>query len=161
MKTKVQWVFSVTYTALVLLGVLVLGALVFVVPASAKSLSERYTEFAGESATIAALLSAPLTIFLFVIAIIVFLLRLVRTDQMFSNQVFRWVNYLALASFLQALGFIVIGLWFSYQSGLPPFYLFGLVFLTLLSVAVGLVTVALLELLKRATAVAQDLEGVI
>lgn len=161
MKTKARLIFSVAHFALVVLGLMVLGALVVVVPASASSLSARFNEFAGESVTIAILLSTPLAVFLVVLGTTALLLRLVQTDRMFSERVFKWVNVLSLASFVQGITFIVVGTWFSNQGGLPPFYLFGLLFLSLLSVAVGLVTAALLQLLKKATAVSQDLEGVI
>lgn len=161
MKTKARLIFSLAHFALVVLGLMVLGALVVVVPASASSLSARFNEFAGESVTIAILLSTPLAVFLVVLGTTALLLRLVQTDRMFSERVFKWVNVLSLASFVQGITFIVVGTWFSNQGGLPPFYLFGLLFLSLLSVAVGLVTAALLQLLKKATAVSQDLEGVI
>lgn len=161
MKTKARLIFFVAHFALVVLGLMVLGALVAVVPASASSLSARFKEFAGESVTIAILLSTPLAVFLVVLGTTALLLRLVQTDRMFSERVFKWVNVLSLASFVEGITFIVVGTWFSNQGGLPPFYLFGLLFLSLLSIAVGLVTAALLQLLKKATAVSQDLEGVI
>lgn len=161
MKTKARLIFSLAHFALVVLGLMVLGALVVVVPASASSLSARFNEFAGESVTIAILLSTPLAVFLVVLGTTALLLRLVQTDRMFSERVFKWVNVLSLASFVQGITFIVVGTWFSNKGGLPPFYLFALLFLSLLSVAVGLVTAALLQLLKKATAVSQDLEGVI
>ena len=161
MKTKNSLLFTSSNAVLTLLGLMVLGALVVVVPASASSLSARFNEFAGESVAIAILLSTPLAVFLVVLGTTALLLRLVQTDRMFSERVFKWVNVLSLASFVQGITFIVVGTWFSNQGGLPPFYLFGLLFLSLLSVAVGLVTAALLQLLKKATAVSQDLEGVI
>lgn len=161
MKTKNSLLFTSSNAVLALLGLMVLGALVVVVPASASSLSARFNEFAGESVTISMLLAIPLAVFLVVLGTTALLLRLVQTDRMFSERVFKWVNVLSLASFVQGITFIVVGTWFSSQGGLPPFYLFGLLFLSLLSIAVGLVTAALLQLLKKATAVSQDLEGVI
>jgi hypothetical protein len=143
---------------LVVLGVF---ALVTLIPANSVSVQNTYAEFANEAAVIQCILSLPVLIGQAIILEIIYLLRLVQKDQMFTDAAFEWVKALALSAFALAVSIGVITTWLLSKNTLPPFV--GMVLATsfLLALAVGLVVISLHGLLKRATQAAQELEGVI
>jgi hypothetical protein len=80
---------------------------------------------------------------------------------MFSKSVFKWVRRLAGTGLALAASIAAIGIWLSYKNTLPPLVFLILVGSFLLVTAVSLVTITLFGLLKRATSVSEELEGVI
>lgn len=149
------------YGALTLLAFSGAIGLALFVPAISGGLAATYSEFANDQAVIAALLSAPVIAAELIIAEIMYLLWLVHKDRMFSARVYKWVQLLVATTLGLAGSFVAIQVWLSQKGTLPPFYLFALVILTLISIAVALVTRSLLGLLRKATSATEDLEGVI
>ena len=149
---------AITLWMLVLFGIL---GLTLVVPLISESLSVAYAEYASDRWTIQSLLSAPVFLGTVFIVEVLYLLKLAHRDQMFSNNVFKWVRLLAGTGFTLSASIVSIGIWLSAKNTLPPAV--SLVILTsfLLATAASLVTLTLFALLKRATFVSEELEGVI
>lgn len=154
-------VFGSGYAILGLLMAFGLGVTLVVVPAMVDSLIRTYPEFSEDRFTLSLLLTVPLVIGEALVAEVALLLRLVHKDRMFSERVHKWVSLLAWTSFALAISIASIGFWLAANDTLPPIVLLTIVGLTLLVAAVSIVTRSLLVLLRRATAAAVDLEGVI
>jgi len=149
---------SITLWTLVLFG---LVGVTLVVPIVSDSLAKQFTEYSNERWTIQALLSGPVILGIFLILEILLLLKLAKSNEMFSKSVFKWVRLLAGTGLALAASIAAIGIWLSYKNTLPPFVFLILVGSFLLVAAVSLVTMTLFGLLKRATSVTEELEGVI
>ena len=143
---------------LVVLGVFALTTLI---PVNSVYLQNTYVEFANESLVIQAILSLPVLIGQAILLEIMYLLRLVHRNQMFTNRAFKWVRALTSSAFTLAGSIGAIASWLFFKNTLPPFVGMVLVTSFFLALAVGLVVISLLGLLKRATQAAQELEGVI
>ena len=143
---------------LILLGVL---AHVLVIPATASSLQAAYSEYTNDALTIQILLSLPVLFAQLVLIEILYLLRLIHRNQMFTNRAFKWVQALTSSAFTLVGSIGAIASWLFFKNTLPPFVGMVLVTSFFLALAVGLVVISLLGLLKRAAQAAQELEGVI
>jgi hypothetical protein len=149
---------AITLWVLVFFGIF---GLTFLVPLVSESLSSQYGEYANDRWAIQALLSAPVFLGTVFILEVLYLLKLAHKDQMFSNNVFKWVRLLAGTGFVLSASIISIGIWLSAKNTLPPAVALILLTSFLLATAASLVTLTLFALLKRATYVSEELEGVI
>ncbi len=143
---------------LILLGLL---AHVLVIPANAYALQDAYSEYANDALTIQILLSLPVLFAQLVLIEILYLLRLIHRNRMFTDQATSWVRALTVTAFLLAGSIGIIAAWLFNENTLLPIVGFVLLTSFLLASAVGLVVISLLGLLRRATQAAQELEGVI
>lgn len=150
--------------ASVVLWVLVLIGFAFhfaFVPALSHGINQEFEEFANDRWLIQGLITAPVIFGQILLLIIIFLLRRIRAEQMFSTSVYKWVRLLAVDALALAASFVTIFVWLNIKNTLPPAIGIVLLVAILLSLAVSLVTASLLGLLKKATDVSQELEGVI
>ena len=143
---------------LILIGLVVL---VLFIPVNVSALQNTYQEYSGDGLTIQILLSVPVLIGQLILFEVMYLIRLVHRNQMFTNRAFKWVQALTISAFALAGSIGVIAIWLSNKNTLPPFVLMVLAVSFLLVLAVALVVISLLGLLKRATEASQELEGVI
>lgn len=118
-------------------------------------------DYANDRWTIQFLISLPVVIGMAILLEVLYLLKLTYKNQMFTEQVFKWVRLLAGTCFGLAASCVSLGAWLSYKNTFPPGMLIVVTVSTLLAIAVALVTTSLLGLLRNATANANDLEGVI
>jgi hypothetical protein len=149
---------AITSWLLVLFGIL---GLTLVAPLLSESLSGAYSEYANDRWTIQFLLSAPVFLGTVFILEVLFLLRLAYKNEMFSNSSFKWVRLLAGTGFALSASIVAIGGWLSVKNTLPPLLALVIAVSFLLVTATSLVTLSLFSLLKRATFVSDELEGVI
>jgi hypothetical protein len=143
---------------LILLGLVVLGLFI---PVNVSALQNTYQEYSGDGLTIQILLSVPVLIGQLILFEVMYLIRLVHRNQMFTSRAFKWVQALTISAFALAGSIGVIAIWLSNKNTLPPFVAIVLAVTFLLVLAVALVVISLLGLLKRATEASQELEGVI
>ena len=143
---------------LILIGLVVLGLFI---PANVSALQNSYQEYSGDGLTIQTLLSVPVLIGQLILFEVMYLIRLVHRNQMFTNRAFKWVQALTISAFALAGSIAVVAIWLANKNTLPPFVAIVLAVTFLLVLAVALVVISLLGLLKRATEASQELEGVI
>jgi hypothetical protein len=155
--------FTYVLGSIILWGLIALAAIVLVtfIPVNSAALQGSYLEFSNDTLTIQTLLSVPVLIGQLILFEVMYLIRLVHRNQMFTNRAFKWVRALTISAFALAgsIGFIAI--WLASKNTLPPFVAMFLAVTFLLVLAVALVVISLLGLLKRATEASQELEGVI
>jgi hypothetical protein len=118
-------------------------------------------DYANDRWAIQFLISLPVVIGMAILLEVLYLLKLTYKNQMFTEQVFKWVRLLAGTCFGLTASCVSLGAWLTYKNTFPPGMLIVVAVSTLLALAVALVTTSLLGLLRNATANANDLEGVI
>ena len=155
--------FTYVLGSIILWGLIVLAAIVLVtfIPVNSAAFQGSYLEFSNDSLTIQTLLSVPVLIGQLILFEVMYLIRLVHRNQMFTNRALKWVRALTVSAFALSVSIGAIAGWLIFKNTLPPFVGMFLATTFFLALAVGLVVISLLGLLKRATQVAQELEGVI
>ena len=161
MKVSERIVFVSGCAALVLLQLIFALGWIYGAPALASGLQNEFSEYANDRGLIQFQISAPLVILQLILIEIIYLLWLVHRNRMFSPRVDKWVKLLVMTTLALSASFIAIGIWLSIKQTLPPIVLFGLMGCALGSFSVAMVTQSLLGLLRKATHVSQELEGVI
>lgn len=143
---------------LILIGI---PLLLFIVPLLAVELASAYSEFSNEGLAIMALIGTPVLLGQTLLVIVLVLLRRIRADRVFAAASYKWVKLLAWNAAALAVSFGAILVWLSAKNTLPPLVLATLLIATLLSLGVALVTATLFGILRQATAVTEELEGLI
>jgi hypothetical protein len=146
-----------TIWVLILIGVLISIAVPFI----ASGLVDEYGTFAKDFWIITALLYVPIIFAESLLVVILALLRRIRIEQMFASSTQNWVRALSLTACALSASFVAILFWLNLKKTLPPVVGIALITGVFLPLAVALVTTSLLGLLKQATSVSQELEGVV
>jgi hypothetical protein len=107
------------------------------------------------------LLSAIIVTAQLILGFVSFLLWRIKKHRLFVPANEKWVALLTISLFLFAGSFIALFLWLGQQNTMPPSLAIGLLGATILSAAVGFVTLSLLGALKRAIEQNLELESVI
>ena len=159
MKRSVPTTIAIALLAfLILLGFLML---LVIVPVLSTELSKSYEEYSGDEIAIQVLLSAIIVTAQFILGFVGFLLWRIKKHRLFVPANEKWVALLTISLFLFAGSFIALFLWLGQQNTMPPSLAIGLLGATILSAAVGFVTLSLLGALKRAIEQNLELESVI
>jgi len=148
---------------LVIWMLLILGSLglVVLVPALAGELTSEFSEYRSDFIVLVLLLATPVSIGLAILTIILLLMRRIRLDKMLTSNSFGPIKALIIAISALAASFVLIVGWLSLKNTLPPVILIILAVLSLISLAVALVTNVLFGLLKQAVANSEELSEVI
>lgn len=137
------------------------AAVVFVTPSIAGQLTAAYVEYQGDFVNLVVLLSSPVVAVMSMLVIVLVLLKRIRADRMFSSDVNRWIQALAISALGIASTFFAIIVWLSAKNTLPPLVLVVLLVGFITAMAIAFVIRSLLALLRSAKEAKDELAAVI
>ena len=147
--------------AIWLLLIIGAAAVVFIAPTLASALTARYEEYQGDFVSLMFLLSAPVAAVMSMLVIVLVLLQRIRADRMFSSDVNRWIQALAISALMIALSILAILVWLAVKNTLPPLVLIALSVGFITALAIASVIRSLLALLRSAREAKDELAAVI
>lgn len=158
-KTKTAVLFAtIALWALVVIGVAFLGLFI---PILSGELSATYSEYSEDSLTIQLLLSSVVVTGMVTLASIAWLLMRLKNSKLLQDPSLRVVSVLMFSLFGVAASFAALLMWLGVKNTLPPSILLILLVAILLATAAAFVVASLKSVLQEATAVRQELDGVI
>ena len=131
------------------------------IPANASGLAAMYVEYRGDQITIQILLSLIGVTGQVVLWAVWKLLQKIKTQTLLEQSSAKEVRLLAYGSFSFSAAFFALMVWLVTQNTLPPFLSGGIIIAMTIGVTVGLVTLALKQVLLEAIDARDELSGVI